>query len=646
MGVTGYILTEAASQPAAGAAGWTSSAPASYTFSSAGTKTLYAWAKDAAGNVSASRSGTVIVTIVSGSTLIGHWKLDSGTNANDSSSSNLDGTLSGSPAWTTGLIDGALNFDGSNDYVYLPSYSLYNVDPGEKRTFSAWFKAGAQTDTRHILWNEGGCRGWYASLNNTGQVQWSFSTSPSSCSGPTWHRITTSGYNYADNQWHLFTGVIDRPNNQMELFMDGVSQGTAAIDNINPGSGGYLKFGTMWDNSVFFAGTIDDVRAYDGALSSSEVQALYDASAATSSLIGHWKLDDGLGAERIPNGNFGTNITGWQKTGVSTLAWQNAASGDGSTGYMRFNIASNVDYDRFATNNSPSVTAANTTYAVSFWYRTSGITGNLQAYSGNSISTLGTTVSWASDEIAPSSSWRYYSTSITTDVADFPLFGISKLGDIGSGTLDIDAISVKTTASAANIAVDSADSHNGTLTNGTPWTAGKIGGALNLDGTDDYVDIGTFNFGNVFSISAWVNIDSGASNIQTIMANAGSGAATNGFRIFVNQYGTSDQSLWIETGNGSTGDQAVSATGVVSYPGWHHIVAIVDRANGLANAYVDNIQVITNDSILTDFWNNQTTHIGQMTNNTYRMGGKIDDVRIYNKALSASEVQALYNAGD
>ena len=51
--VTGYMITESATAPAASASGWTASAPTSFTFPAAGNKTAYAWAKDAAGNVSA-----------------------------------------------------------------------------------------------------------------------------------------------------------------------------------------------------------------------------------------------------------------------------------------------------------------------------------------------------------------------------------------------------------------------------------------------------------------------------------------------------------------------------------------------------------------------------------------------------------------
>lgn len=62
VGVTGYMITENAITPSATAAGWSSSAPASFTFSSAGSKIAYAWAKDAAGNISAQRSATVTIS--------------------------------------------------------------------------------------------------------------------------------------------------------------------------------------------------------------------------------------------------------------------------------------------------------------------------------------------------------------------------------------------------------------------------------------------------------------------------------------------------------------------------------------------------------------------------------------------------------
>ena len=61
VGVSQYLITESATVPSVSDGGWNSSVPDSFTFATAGLKTLYAWAKDAAGNVSASKSATVTI---------------------------------------------------------------------------------------------------------------------------------------------------------------------------------------------------------------------------------------------------------------------------------------------------------------------------------------------------------------------------------------------------------------------------------------------------------------------------------------------------------------------------------------------------------------------------------------------------------
>jgi parallel beta-helix repeat protein len=61
--VTGFILTESATAPLASDAGWTIDAPTSYSFAKEGTHTLYAWVKDAAGNVSESMSDQVVINL-------------------------------------------------------------------------------------------------------------------------------------------------------------------------------------------------------------------------------------------------------------------------------------------------------------------------------------------------------------------------------------------------------------------------------------------------------------------------------------------------------------------------------------------------------------------------------------------------------
>jgi YD repeat-containing protein len=63
VGVTGYLVNEAPSTPSLNDPNWSASPQTQYTFSSDGNKTLYAWAKDAAGNISNSLSSTVLLLL-------------------------------------------------------------------------------------------------------------------------------------------------------------------------------------------------------------------------------------------------------------------------------------------------------------------------------------------------------------------------------------------------------------------------------------------------------------------------------------------------------------------------------------------------------------------------------------------------------
>ena len=63
IGVTGYLLAETPSTPSSSATGWTAAAPSNYTFLSSGLNALYAWVKDAAGNVSTYVMQEVTITL-------------------------------------------------------------------------------------------------------------------------------------------------------------------------------------------------------------------------------------------------------------------------------------------------------------------------------------------------------------------------------------------------------------------------------------------------------------------------------------------------------------------------------------------------------------------------------------------------------
>ncbi len=208
--------------------------------------------------------------------LLGWWRFDEGYI--DSSGNSYDGNCGATecPILSTGFIGDAYDFDGINDYISPVNSNDFNVDPGEARSIEARFKGGTQAGEGYIVWKEGGCIGWYIRLETDGDVRLNFNTGNNWCSGYSEYSFTADGKAYDDNEWHHVVGVIDRPNNLLELYVDGKSKGTAYIDNAELADGGSARIGTTWDVSSAFDGIIDEVRIYDYALSSSEVYDRYN----------------------------------------------------------------------------------------------------------------------------------------------------------------------------------------------------------------------------------------------------------------------------------------------------------------------------------------------------------------------------------
>jgi hypothetical protein len=160
--------------------------------------------------------------------------------------------------------------------------------------------------------------------------------------------------------------------------------------------------------------------------------------------------------------------------------------------------------------------------------------------------------------------------------------------------------------------------------------SGKIANAQVFNGSSQYlVPSGAINLGSQFSLSAWVNLDATASNIQTIWANKAAGATANGIALFVNTFNTTDGKLLLETGNGVNGALATTAAGAVPAGGWHHVLAAVDRGVGTAMLYVDGANVTgSGNGVRTDFNNNNVFNLGRYTSGSWYFKGTLDEPRI------------------
>ena len=183
------------------------------------------------------------------------------------------------------------------------------------------------------------------------------------------------------------------------------------------------------------------------------------------------------------------------------------------------------------------------------------------------------------------------------------------------------------------IAYDSSGNGNdGNLTNGPTWTTGKIGGALSFDGVNDYV-ITDVTTGLNFSVSTWVKT---SDNDAHIMGSNGGDSW-----LFWIDYGE----LRFELQNGSWNEPTPFSVS----SDWTYLTGVFESLDSSAKVY-KNGSFQSTKVVLNRVVNDSIISIGKWLTSSSNavprhFNGLIDDVRIYDRALSAAEVQALYNLG-
>lgn len=182
-----------------------------------------------------------------------------------------------------------------------------------------------------------------------------------------------------------------------------------------------------------------------------------------------------------------------------------------------------------------------------------------------------------------------------------------------------------------NIARDfSTSGNNGTLVASPPWVTGKVGGALSLNGSTQYVSLSSKNLSGLsatnWSVSCWIK--------QTSLI------TYSGIIVFNNEglVNTKNNDLGLM----HAGDVVACSTSVLSNNGkWIHVIGT--NASSVFTIYINGIN--SNGSFLSDsgYGLANVYFIGQGYESSM-MNGLIDDVRIYNRALNPPEITALYLA--
>src|SRR3972149_3634526 len=206
----------------------------------------------------------------------GVWHVKEATGATnvDSTVNANNGTPTNGPASTTGKIDGALSFDGVNDYVTAgdtASLSTGDID----FTITAWFymNSKAVSGNRNVIvskWdNSGGAQQEYLLNYDNGSDRLAFEVK-----GTTANAINTGSP--LIGTWYFVAGRHDAASDAISIFINGLLDTSVACVNCGQDTAHPFEIGRPGANANFFHGLIDEVRMSKVARSAAWIQTQYN----------------------------------------------------------------------------------------------------------------------------------------------------------------------------------------------------------------------------------------------------------------------------------------------------------------------------------------------------------------------------------
>jgi len=333
-------------------------------------------------------------------------------------------------------------------------------------------------------------------------------------------------------------------------------------------------------------GVIDEVIIYNRALSPEEINALYSLSPQG---IGEtWnctvKAIDSTGAEGI--NSKAITMPGYALPNITGITITPSPAYDES------------ELNCSAIYGNPDGNKGNVTLS---WYNGSSLFLQTTQYNKFSGETINEPLTWISTN---------------------GLVGYWKFSE-GNGTLARDI---------------SGNENNGTLINGPTWVAGKYGSGLQFDGMNDYVyildvdilDLGTSNF----TIGFWMNPLSWGDGKSRGIVSKKTNDASNGYVIYND--GSQPNKLNIRINNQNN----FFSLSDVDIGVWQHWVFVRNGSMGkwYKNGMLDKTGTVSLDSPAST----ESLQIGHSQTWNGYFNGTIDEVKIYNRSLSADEILALY----
>ena len=601
----------------------------------------------------------------------------SGSSVVDASGRGNGGVVSGAVWSASGRFGSALSFDGVNDWVTVADSASLDLSSG--MTVEAWVRPSKAGGWRTVVVKERpggvvyGLYGDQAGGRPLGQID----------VGGERNAVGSSALPL--NAWSHLAATFD--GSVVRLFVNGVQAGSLAFSGSMAASTGSLRLGgnSMWGE--WFAGLIDEVRVYSRALSASEIQQDMQTP------VGGSTPPTDTTPPSAPSG-----LAGSTAVGSATVSWTAASD---NVGVVRYNVhrSTTAGFTPATANRVGQPTGTSFTdsglAAGTYYYRVTAedAAGNIStpstelavtvppppdtappsAPSGLTASTTvgSATVSWtaASDNVGvvrynvhrsttagftPATANRvgqptgtsFTDSGLAAGTYYYRVTAEDAAGNVSSPSAQLTATvpsqpppasglvaAYGLNAGSGSSVVDASGRGNGGVVSGAVWSAsGRFGSALSFDGVNDWVtvaDSASLDLSSGMTVEAWVR-PSKAGGWRTVVVKERPGGVVYGL------YG--DQAGGRPLGQIDVGGER-NAVGSSALPlnAWSHLAATFDGS--VVRLFVNGVQA------------GSLAFSGSMAASTgsLRLGGNsvwgewfaglVDEVRVYNRALSASEIQ-------
>ena len=626
--------------------------------------------------------------------LAGHWRLDetSGTTATDSSRNANDATVTGTTTWGSAVRQNGFTFDGSTE-IRATGLSGESANV----TLAAWVKLTATGTSGYEVISIGDHFG--IRVNQAG------TTYAFIYNGSNWDFASTTEP-FAGEGWRHIAAVFDDDADTLTIYVDGQEVASSTITNsiVYSGLGSDTLIGVHGngDASWNFTGSIDDARVYSYALTAKEIAELYGLVGhwkldESSGSIAYDSSGVGNDGDYLGGAAPGAN-------GPYPGDGANAAEFDGSTAYVR--VAHDEIYDieegitLAAWVQADAIGYFKTVIAKgdSAWRlhmddMNDRLTGHYSMEGGGTVSGVDTTSTVSDGE------WMHVVSTYDGTTAKIYVNGVLEDSGIATATIDTNTAPVcigqnsqkggrywngriadvrvynraiteaeiakiyglvahwKLDELSGTIAYDSSGMENhATVVGSQGWTTGQVDGGFYFDYADgeEYIEAPTNTMlddlqEHDYTISLWYNpgsVPPGTSPENDmaygLLMKTGwhEGLYYSSTRFFAMDH-------WL-TGGAWNGAGAWTESFRTGY--YHHVVGVVSSVEGTVDLYVDGVlyasSTFTPGTTSLDYGSNPwRIGIGAPggLDYGYPNHGVIDEARLYNRALSESEVLEQYN---